>query len=281
MATRTKTPGERNTWVEYRNRPSDELGEVLRGLTKTKDGKANHRLMKEVVAGDRIVHLVKVREAQSIAGTSIVQGPPKVQKIRGREQYVIRCKNFSDLDKNSISLDGFKRKYEEQIRRDIERLNEAQLPNFYPFDVKNDNRIVLHMGYFSKASPTLADLFSKEILRSYARSDRDALDDIGVDHALQFEILMSKYNRDLVVREAVIKRAHGKCELCGETGFACLDGERYLEAHHIISLSEDGPDRLSNVIALCPKHHREAHFGERCVELEKEMLQIVERITSV
>jgi len=32
---------------------------------------------------------------------------------------------------------------------------------------------------------------------------------------------------------------------------------------------------MTNVIALCPKHHREAHFGERRAELEKEMMQKV------
>jgi hypothetical protein len=32
---------------------------------------------------------------------------------------------------------------------------------------------------------------------------------------------------------------------------------------------------MTNVIALCPKHHREAHFGKRQVELEKEMRQKV------
>jgi hypothetical protein len=32
---------------------------------------------------------------------------------------------------------------------------------------------------------------------------------------------------------------------------------------------------MTNVIALCPRDHREAHFGERRTEIEKEMINKV------
>jgi 5-methylcytosine-specific restriction protein A len=69
-----------------------------------------------------------------------------------------------------------------------------------------------------------------------------------------------------------MRRANGKCELCGELGFKQSNGKHYLENHHIIALANEGSDRMTNVIALCPNHHREAHFGERGEELEKEMI---------
>jgi len=55
----------------------------------------------------------------------------------------------------------------------------------------------------------------------------------------------------------------------------CADGTPYLECHHIIALANDGTDRMNNVIALCLGDHREAHFGKRRNELEKEMVRIV------
>jgi predicted restriction endonuclease len=73
----------------------------------------------------------------------------------------------------------------------------------------------------------------------------------------------------------VKRRAAGKCELCGKLGFKCSDGTRYLECHHIIALAYEGADRMTNVIALCPTDHREAHFGACWAELEKEMMRIV------
>ena len=50
------------------------------------------------------------------------------------------------------------------------------------------------------------------------------------------------------------------------------DGTRYLESHHVIALANDGEDRLTNVIALCPNDHREAHFGERRDYIESRMI---------
>ncbi|MCW1402857.1 HNH endonuclease [Novosphingobium sp. MW5] len=77
--------------------------------------------------------------------------------------------------------------------------------------------------------------------------------------------------RDDRVRKSVLKRAQGRCEHCGELGFKRPDGSHFVEAHHIISLAEQGPDTLDNVIALCPNHHREAHFGESWEQLESEL----------
>ena len=33
-------------------------------------------------------------------------------------------------------------------------------------------------------------------------------------------------------------------------------------------MSNDGPDRVDNVIALCAHHHREAHYGRGAEKLE-------------
>jgi predicted HNH restriction endonuclease len=47
---------------------------------------------------------------------------------------------------------------------------------------------------------------------------------------------------------------------------------RYLETHHVIFLAHDGADKPTNVIALCPNDHREAHFGKRSAGIEAEMI---------
>ena len=35
----------------------------------------------------------------------------------------------------------------------------------------------------------------------------------------------------------------------------------YLEIHHVKRLADDGSDRITNAIALCPNCHREFHHG--------------------
>jgi len=120
------------------------------------------------------------------------------------------------------------------------------------------------------------------LIRSLAWPDptetSDAIDDMGTDTPDRVKVSGLAYARDPKIREAVQHRAKGKCEYCGELGFERLDGTHYVETHHIIALAKDGADRRTNVIAVCPNHHREAHFGNRGAALEREMIKIVMNI---
>ena len=100
----------------------------------------------------------------------------------------------------------------------------------------------------------------------------DAIEDLAVEAPGSQPYAGLRYMRDQKVRDHARLRADGRCEFCNELGFESDDGTRYLECHHIISLAKQGPDHLSNVIALCPKDHREAHYGKRRDELEKGMV---------
>jgi len=51
------------------------------------------------------------------------------------------------------------------------------------------------------------------------------------------------YVRSPAVRRHALTRANGLCEWCGQPGFAMDDGSMFLETHHVIPLSENGPDR--------------------------------------
>ncbi|APG62653.1 hypothetical protein LPB140_07470 [Sphingorhabdus lutea] len=90
--------------------------------------------------------------------------------------------------------------------------------------------------------------------------------------------MAGSYVRDPEVRRQVLSRANGVCEYEGCVPFMNINGQLYLEAHHIISLAEQGEDKISNVIALCPNHHREAHFGEKWESLQDEFKKILERL---
>jgi 5-methylcytosine-specific restriction protein A len=112
----------------------------------------------------------------------------------------------------------------------------------------------------------------------------DAIDDLntfpeGIAHPGKTNRMSSSYDRDPAIRAYVIKRANGHCEYCGEKGFLMEDGKSfYLEAHHIIALAYDGKDSVDNVIALCPSHHKEAHFGASKSVLEKNMTKKVKKL---
>jgi HNH endonuclease len=114
-------------------------------------------------------------------------------------------------------------------------------------------------------------------------SQFSAIDDIedleaGNDSSEYKRRMAGSYVRDQEVRRQVLLRANGICEYGGCATFKKGNGQSYLEAHHVISLSEQGADKLSNVIALCPNHHREAHFGQQWQSLQDEFLQILKKL---
>lgn len=82
-------------------------------------------------------------------------------------------------------------------------------------------------------------------------------------------------NRSAEVRRTVLRRSRGLCELCGQQGFRMDDGHVFLETHHVVPLSEGGPDTVANVAALCPNHHREAHHGEQRDSIRNQLLAVV------
>ncbi|MUK43735.1 HNH endonuclease [Aliivibrio fischeri] len=92
------------------------------------------------------------------------------------------------------------------------------------------------------------------------------------------ETTTTVYERSSKIRNYVLERAGGFCELCGEEGFSTSSGSLYLETHHIEPLSEGGSDTINNVIALCPNHHRQAHFGINAIQLKKDFKGLLERV---
>ena len=68
-------------------------------------------------------------------------------------------------------------------------------------------------------------------------------------------------DRSAAVRDVVLARAGGRCELCNEPGFVTAAGSIYLETHHVVPLADNGPDHPSNVVAICPQDHRRAHYA--------------------
>lgn len=67
----------------------------------------------------------------------------------------------------------------------------------------------------------------------------------------------------------LLKRVTGfKCQVCealglNSTGFLKPNGEPYVEAHHVMPVSEGqiGSLATSNVMIVCANHHRQMHYG--------------------
>ncbi len=76
--------------------------------------------------------------------------------------------------------------------------------------------------------------------------------------------------RDLYIAEYTRRRADGICQLCWEKApFNRPDGEPYLEAHHIVWLSQGGEDSIENCVALCPNCHKKMHIVNNSDDIKK------------
>lgn len=74
--------------------------------------------------------------------------------------------------------------------------------------------------------------------------------------------IIANYMRDPKVKAWILKEADGQCECCGcNAPFETIEGEPFLEVHHIRHLSDGGSDTVTNTIAVCPNCHREMHYG--------------------
>ena len=81
----------------------------------------------------------------------------------------------------------------------------------------------------------------------------------------------------------MLKRATGfKCQVCAALGrdplgFVKKNGERYVEAHHVMPVSkrEVGSLSASNVMTLCANHHRQMHYGNIDVVITSDSFEFV------
>ncbi len=111
--------------------------------------------------------------------------------------------------------------------------------------------------------------------------DQFELDNLQEGKPSRKETTTSVFERNPKIRTYVLERAKGFCELCGEEGFKTSSGSIYLESHHIQALSESGCDSINNVIALCPNHHREAHYGVDNEKFKQSLLMRIEKLNRV
>lgn len=86
------------------------------------------------------------------------------------------------------------------------------------------------------------------------------------------------YERDVRVAAKTLKFANGKCELCDKPTFLKKNGKPFLEVHHVLPLSQEGSDTVTNTVALCPNCHKELHFGAQSTKLTSKLYDKVPRL---
>lgn len=81
----------------------------------------------------------------------------------------------------------------------------------------------------------------------------------GIAQPQKVSTVSTTFVRDPKVRAWVLKEAKGICEGCGSNAPFEVDGQPFLEVHHVKHLAQKGSDRISNAVALCPNCHQRCH----------------------
>lgn len=100
----------------------------------------------------------------------------------------------------------------------------------------------------------------------------------GIEKPEQTQSSGKSYVRDPEVRAWVRQQAKGKCEGCGEPAPFEMSGRPFLEVHHVKHLAQEGSDRPSNAVALCPNCHRRCHHSSDREEFTASLYERVGRL---
>lgn len=102
----------------------------------------------------------------------------------------------------------------------------------------------------------------------------------GILNPQQASTTSNSYVRDPEVRAWVRKEANGICEGCNQPAPFEKDGLPFLEVHHVKHLAQDGSDRTSNAVALCPNCHRRCHHSSDRDEFTLALYKKVTRLVA-
>lgn len=137
-------------------------------------------------------------------------------------------------------------------------------------DTNGQSRIVwmFPLRLLEKAIPISQDDFEQLNKLKVKKAKRLSLEDLkkraetaSKTPASRRQVTSNPPDRNEYVSEYAKAIAGGICRLCEEPApFNDNNNVPYLEAHHIIWLSEGGLDTIENTVALCPNCHRKMHI---------------------
>lgn len=119
--------------------------------------------------------------------------------------------------------------------------------------------------------------------KMYNKSDKDIMriaeqqSEYNIGKSLKREVIATRYERNLAIREYALRLANGVCQLCNRKAPFKYKETPFLEVHHIEYLSEGGEDTIENTIAVCPNCHRRLHVLELKEDKDKLLEKIAER----
>ncbi|WIH20720.1 HNH endonuclease [Photobacterium damselae] len=140
---------------------------------------------------------------------------------------------------------------------------------------ESNNKFLANYDENDKETKSRVFVNHYEFLNEVFSADTTNKNVIGVLHPEKETVSVTLYKRDPLVVAETLRLANGYCELCKvKSPFKTKSGRDYLEVHHVIPLSKQGSDTVSNTVALCPNCHRMLHFGDNAEDMMAKLNKI-------
>ena len=103
----------------------------------------------------------------------------------------------------------------------------------------------------------------------------------GNEHPQRNTATSTSYYRDPKVAGWVLQHANGICEICGTQGYETDTGISFLETHHVVPLSDGGPDTIWNLIGACEICHGKLHRWKYREDMRNNLYASIARLRQV
>lgn len=267
-----------------------EFGTCLWSPTRNRIGHDRYSLMREPVAGDRVIHFYNARWPDGntdnrVAGQSIVEipytevnyEPPEPGNWGGLQTYYrIELHNYTPYQ-SPLPITTLLSEYAHDIMSDLLAYNN----NFYPFTIQN-NRLRTNQGiYLARCSETLFNILRVALSISEAGARSGNAQPTNAEYIEGRRLSKERYffARNPNLAREVKRISDYKCRACGfkfEDKYGEL-GYEYIEVHHLDPLSErpealwsdEVRTRLDRVAVLCSNCHRMIHRRRPALTIEE------------
>ena len=138
----------------------------------------------------------------------------------------------------------------------------------------DDKKLVENVGEFVKTVQTIKKMskalsaddkeeeeFSKALKKTTREEIVNDLKKLGPKEAKFIKIKGKTYKRDNKTTAQLKQLRHYKCQIC-QIKIPKKGGGHYIEAAHIKSKRQKGPETPDNIMILCPNHHKEFDHGD-------------------
>ena len=227
------------------------------GLRPTPVGKAPAGLPEDFEVSQDALSVIDQYKAKQLEAHTFERQSPLIQKIRALALALGHTPSQQDLFDNGMAFF--------RIQNAFGSTNKAILASgLLPNRVRHLSP--LPIGFADIEIPDIDKILVRKRAGQLRRVQPDLPPPAGNPHPPIMEIGgVKRYVRDPKVVAWVLQNAKGFCELCETQGYEDDNGERFLETHHIVFLSNGGEDSITNVAAVCETCHGKLH---RCKDRE-------------